>query len=96
VAGCDSLFATPVKKILDNPREYHGKTVTVRGEVKEVVGLLVIRYFVIDDGTASIPVITHKPLPVKGSKLTVKGAVTEAVALGDRQYLVIMEDGEKR
>jgi len=89
--GCSSLMATPIKKILDNPRDYSGKTVTVSGEVTELFSLFVIKYFVVKDRSGEIIVMTQKPLPAKGSQITVEGTVQEAFSLGDQQLLVIME-----
>jgi len=84
-------MATPIKKILDNPRDYSNKSVTVSGEVTELFSLFVIKYFVVKDGSGEIIVVSQNPLPAKGSKITVKGTVQEAFSLGDQQLLVIME-----
>jgi len=89
--GCGSLMATPIKKILDNPRDYSGKPVTISGEVTEIFSLVVIKYFVVKDRTGEIIVVTQKPLPKKGSKITAKGTVQEAFSIGDQQLIVIME-----
>ena len=89
--GCSSLTATPIKKILDNPRDYSGKPVTISGEVSEIFSLIVIKYFVVKDRTGEIIVVTQKPLPKKGSKITAKGTVQEAFSIGDQQLIVIME-----
>jgi len=96
IAGCGSLMATPIKKILDNPRDYSDKTVTVSGEVTETFSLLVIKYFVVKDRTGEITVVTAKPLPRKGSRITVKGTVQEAFSLGDQQLIVIVEPDEAK
>ena len=94
--GCSSFMATPIKKILDNPRDYSDKTVTVSGEVTETFSLLVIKYFVVKDRTGEITVVTAKPLPRKGSRITVKGTVQEAFSLGNRQLIVIVEPDEAK
>ena len=94
-AGCGSLMATPIKKILENPRVYDSKSVTVSGEVTELFSLIVIKYFVVKDSTGEIIVVTQKPLPQKGSRITVKGTVQEAFSLGDKQLIVIVEGEEK-
>jgi len=96
LAGCGSLVATPIKKILDNPRDYSGKSVRVTGEVTETFSLFVIKYFTVKDGTGEITVVTTKLLPQKGSKITVKGTVHEAFSLGDKQLIVIVEPAETR
>jgi aspartyl/asparaginyl-tRNA synthetase len=93
--GCSSLLATPIKKILDNPRDYSDKTVTVSGEVTETFSLLVIKYFTVRDDTGEITVVTTKPLPRKGSRITVKGTVQEAFSLGEQQVIVIVESDER-
>lgn len=90
-AGCSNLMATPIKKILDNPRDYSGKPVTVSGEVTEKFSFFVLKYFVIKDRTGEIVVVTQKPLPAKGSKITVRGTVQEAFSLGDQQLIVVVE-----
>ncbi len=93
--GCSGLFATPIKKILENPREYDGKPVKISGEVTEVFGLFAIRYFVVKDNTGEIVVVTKRPLPGKGIKIAVHGKVHEAFAIGDKQVVVIIENEEK-
>ena len=90
--GCERFMATPIKKILDNPRDYSGKTVTVSGDVTEVFSLFIIRYFMVKDSTGEIVIVTQKPLPRKGSKISVKGTVQEAFSLGDKQLIVIVEE----
>jgi hypothetical protein len=92
LAAC--TLATPIRSILDHPREYADKTVVVKGEVKEIFSLIVVKYFVIDDGTGRITVITGKPLPAKGERLKVKGTVREAFSLGDQSLTLIVEEPE--
>ena len=96
IAGCGSFMATPIKKILDNPRDYSGRTVRVAGEVTETFSLFVIKYFIVKDSTGEITVITTKPLPQRGLKVTVKGAVQEAFSLGNQQLIVIVEPEEAK
>mgnify|MGYP000607290458 CR=1 FL=1 len=81
-----------IKDITDHPRDYAGKQVQVRGEVKSVFSLIVVKYFTLDDGTGSITVVTEKPLPAKGERLTVKGKVEEGFSLGDQTLTLIVED----
>lgn len=91
-SGCNNMFATPIKKILDNPRDYSGKTVTIAGKVTEVVGLVFVQYFVVKDNTGEITVVTRRPLPRKDSQITVKGKVEQAFSIGDKQLIVIVEN----
>ncbi len=96
--GClvSCVMSTPIKKIIDNPRDYAGKTVTIAGEVGDVFSLVVLKYFVVKDATGEITVITKKPLPKQGTRIKVTGTVQEAFSIGDQQLIVIVEgDGEK-
>ena len=92
--GCDRFFTTDIGKILQNPRDYTGKTVTISGEVTEVFSFLVIRYFIVRDKTGEIAVVTERPLPKRGNKIKVKGRVEEAFSIGDKQLIVIVEKKE--
>ncbi len=91
LVGCSSLFSTPIGKIVENPRDYADKAVTISGEVTQVFSLLIIKYFTVKDSTGEIVVITEKPLPKPGAKMKVKGTVREAFSLGDKSVVVIIE-----
>ena len=95
LAGCAGMFATPIEKILQNPRDYSGKTVTVSGKVTEATGLIFMQYFVVKDKTGEITVITKRPLPRENTEITVKGKVEAAFSIGDKQLIVIVENEEK-
>lgn len=84
----------PIKQVLDNPRKYADRTVTVEGKVDEVFSLFVIKYFTVDDGTGTIGVITDRPLPAKGKTVKVTGTVKEAFSLGDQTLTVLVERSE--
>ena len=96
LTACDTLFPTPISKIVQSPRAYEGKEVTVSGTVAETFSLVVMRYFVIRDDTGEITVVTERSLPKKGEQLKVTGKVQEAFSLGDQQLIVIKEDPAKR
>jgi len=95
-AGCGGLFPTKIGDIVRDPRKYEGKEVTVSGEVKEVLALVVFKSFVLKDDTGEITVITSRILPAVGQKLKVTGTVKEAFALGTVKLLVIQERGDPR
>ncbi len=90
VTAC--VGTTPIRDIVDHPRDYAGREVTVQGEVKGVFSLFVVKYFTLDDGTGSITVITERPLPKKGERIRVRGRVEEAFSLGDQTLTLIVED----
>lgn len=96
LCSCDSLFTTPINKILENPRNYAGKTVTVSGEVTRVFSLVIVKYFVLRDSTGEVTIVTEKPLPKIGTKMKVKGTVEEAFSIGDQQLIVIFENGYRK
>jgi len=91
---CSSLFTTPISKILENPRNYTGKTVTVSGEVTRIFSLFIVKYFVVKDKTGEITIVTEKSLPKIGTKIKVKGTVKEAFSIGDQQLIVIFEKND--
>ncbi|MDA8093121.1 MAG: OB-fold nucleic acid binding domain-containing protein [Betaproteobacteria bacterium] len=83
--------AVPIKSILDNPREYADHTVTVQGKVTDVFSLVFVKWFTLNDGTASINVVTTRPLPAKGEQIRVTGTVKQAFSIGDEVLTVIVE-----
>lgn len=84
------LTATKIKEILDHPRNYEKKEITIYGTVTDVVSLLVVKYFEIEDDTGSIKVTTNRMLPQKGEKLQVKGALV-SIEVGPERWLVLRE-----
>jgi hypothetical protein len=92
--ACDaaySITATKIKDLLDHPRDYQSKDITVYGTVTNAVSLLVIKYYEIQDGTGSIKVVTDKLLPTRGEKLKVTGRMT-VVELGTERWVVLREN----
>lgn len=57
------LTATKIKEILDHPRNYENKEITIYGTVTGWASLLLVKYFEIQDDTGSIKVITKRVLP---------------------------------
>jgi len=94
-AACERISTTSIGSVIDKPRDYAGKNVTVSGEVKEIFSLFIIKYFVVRDKTGEIAVVSDKPLPKKGSTVRVTGTVKEAFSIGDQQLLVLVEEGGK-
>lgn len=90
LAGCKG--ATDIKKLLDDPAAYEGKTVRVAGTVKEAAGVLNYGVFVLDDGTGSIPVVTTVGgSPREGAKVGVEGTFRSAFTLGTKTVAAIEE-----
>ena len=95
LAAC-GVSSTPVSEILQKPRAYEGKQVTISGNVVETFSLVVLKYFMVRDATGEIAVVTQRPLPKKGEHIEVQGRVQEAFSIGDQQLIVIVEDSAKR
>lgn len=95
-AGCDRISSTSIGKIIEKPREYAGKPVTVSGEVTDVFSLFLVKYFTIRDRTGELAVVSDKALPKKGTQVKVHGTIQEAFSIGDKQLLVLIESGEKK
>jgi aspartyl/asparaginyl-tRNA synthetase len=91
--GCDlagRFTATKIKNILDHPRDYENKEVTVYGTVTESASLLLVKFFEIQDETGSIKVVTDRVLPQKGEKIRVTGRM-ESIELGPQRVIVLRE-----
>ena len=90
LAGCQGT--TEIKKLLDNPAAYEGKTVRVAGTVKESAGVLNYGVFRLDDGTGTIAVITKVGgAPRLGAKVGVEGTFRSAFTLGSESVAAIEE-----
>ncbi|HSD59934.1 MAG TPA: OB-fold nucleic acid binding domain-containing protein [Burkholderiales bacterium] len=90
VAACSP--STDIRDIVENPRKYADRTVTVRGEVQDTFGLGPIKYFTVRDSTGSLSVSTERPLPRQGERIRVTGQVKEAFSLGTQTSVVLVEE----
>ncbi|MDH3446021.1 MAG: hypothetical protein OEN50_19005 [Deltaproteobacteria bacterium] len=94
--GCDiidRLTATKIKEILDNPREYENKEVTVYGTVTDAASMLIVKYFEVQDDSGKIKVVTVRTLPAKGEKLKVTGR-TSVLEVGSERWVVLREKSD--
>ncbi len=92
-AACEGIGTTSIGNILNKPRDYTDRKVTISGEVTEIFSLFVVKYFVVQDKTGQIAVVSDKPLPQKGNTVRVTGTIKEAFSIGDQQLLVLVEEG---
>lgn len=93
--GCeliDRLTATDIKEILDHPRKYEDKEVTVYGTVTDAASMLIVKFFEIQDDTGKIKVVTDRVLPAKGEKIKVTGH-TSVIEVGSERWVVLREKG---
>lgn len=90
LAACSP--ATDIGSIVDNPRNYAERTVTVSGDVQDTFGLGAFKYYTLSDGSGSIRVMTERPLPKKGEHIRVTGKVQEAFTFGTQTSVVLVEE----
>ena len=95
LTGCDvanELTTTRIKDILDHPRKYENREVTIFGTVTDGASLLFVKYFEVRDKTGAIRVVTGRVLPKRGEKIRVTGTM-ESIEIGTEQLIVIRENG---
>ena len=91
--GCDTidkLTATNIKEILEHPRDYENKDITIYGTVTDATSIVIVKYFEIQDDTGKIRVVTDRSLPAKGEKLKVTGR-TGVLEVGSERWVVLRE-----
>ena len=91
--ACDQfnkLTATKIKNILDRPRDYENKEITIHGTVTESASILIAKYFILQDGTGSIRVFTDRTLPKTGEQLSVTGQL-QSIEFGAERWVVLRE-----
>jgi hypothetical protein len=95
--GCDSfnkLTATKIRDILDHPRDYENKDVTVSGTVTGASSFVFVKFFDLQDDTGSIKVVTNRVLPQTGEKIRVTGRM-ESIEIGPQRTIVLRERNPK-
>ena len=90
--GCGNLASTKIGDILEDPRQFDGKVVTVSGRVIDSVNILVLKYFVLSDATGEIVVVTERSVPRTGVRLKVKGRVNQSFSIVGKSIVVILEE----
>ena len=89
--SCSGLFTTRVGDILQHPRDYDGKIVTVAGTARSVTSIGPLRSFILDDGTGAIRVLTERAVPREGEAVKVEGTVQQSFAFFGDSLIVIHE-----
>lgn len=86
--------ATEIKKLLDDPAQYEGKTVRIAGEVTESAGALGYGVYQVKDGTGTLTVVNQTGsggVPRVGARVGVEGTFRSAFTVGSRSVAVLME-----
>ena len=92
--GCPD--AKPIKELLDDPSQHDGKTVRIAGTVKEAAGVMGYGAYQVDDGTATLTVVSQGGgAPRVGAKVGVEGTFRAAFTLGGRSLAVLSESKRK-
>src|ERR1043165_7225718 len=100
--GCDTYYklsSTKIRDIIDHPRDYANKEVTVYGTVTGSTSLVFVKFFELQDDTGSIKVVTNRVLPQNGEKIRVTGRM-DSIDFGPQRTIVLREqppppDGRK-
>lgn len=93
-AGCDAykkFSATKIRDILDHPRDYENKDVTVYGTVTESSSVIFVKFFELQDDTGRIKVVTNRVLPQNGEKVQVTGRM-QSIEIGPARTIVLREN----
>jgi hypothetical protein len=91
LTGCASV--TPIGQLLDNSSRYNGKTVRIKGEVKESAGLLGRGAYQVKDSTGTLTVVSETASPPRtGSTIGVKGVFQALITLGSKSLAVLREE----
>ena len=79
--GCSR--ATRIGDILDNPSQYEGKELTIKGTVGETAWFALVEKgaYQLGDDSGTIWVITSQPPPQKGQSISNKGKVQSAFSI---------------
>ncbi|MEO7476038.1 MAG: hypothetical protein ABIY46_11965 [Gemmatimonadales bacterium] len=90
LAGCAGV--TPISELLQNSSKYNGKTVRIKGEVKESAGLLGRGAYQIKDDTGQLTVVSQSSAPPpSGTAVGVKGVFEALLTIGSRSLAVLRE-----
>lgn len=80
-----------IKKIVENPTEYEGKEVTIKGNVKSSTNIQIVKFYYVTDGENEIIVFTKSAVPLEGVTIIVKGKVSQLLKIDDSQVTGIKE-----
>lgn len=91
--GCDTYYkvtSTKIRDVIDHPRDYASKEVTVYGTVTGSTSLVFVKFFELQDDTGSIKVVTNRVLPQNGEKIRVTGRM-DSIEFGPQRTIVLRE-----
>ena len=87
------VHTTSIQKIVNNPGDYTGKELAIKGEVTDRTSFFgALKFYKLKDTSGEMIVTTRKSLPEVKSSAVVKGRIDNAFALGDQKLLVFIEE----
>lgn len=86
--GCSN--SATVSDVVNHPRDYLDKEVSVRGKASEPFSLVLVNYFWLKEMNDSIAVVTTRPVPAPGEEVQVAGKI-HYMTLGTMRMLVLEE-----
>ncbi len=90
LAGCAGV--TPISELLANSTKYNGKTVRIKGEVRNAAGLLGRGAYQVNDKTGTLTVLSETASPPPAGVTTgVKGVFQSLFTLGSKSLAVLQE-----
>lgn len=92
INSCSRLNPIPIRDLLEHPREYEGKVVTIEGQITDNKSLLVVKYFKVKDSTGEIVVITNRMLPQIGQTERLRGRIDQTFSIGNSNMTVLIEE----
>jgi hypothetical protein len=94
LAGCAGV--TPIRDLLNDPSEYDGKTVRIKGEVQGAVGGLGVGAYEVKDKTGTLTVVSEDESPPRsGAEVGVTGKFQALLSLGFRSLAVLREESRE-
>lgn len=96
MGGCSRFDTTSIGDLLENPRAYEGKVVTIEGRVTDNKSLILVRYFKVKDGTGEMVVLTDRLLPKIGQTARVRGRLDQTFLIGNSGVTVLIEEPADR
>lgn len=85
---------TPIQKIIDNPKDYQGSTISIEGTVTKTFKLFGYSRYTLTDETGSITVVGQDILPTTGDKIKVVGHIDQWWSIGSFSKIVFRPDQE--
>ncbi|OGP68134.1 MAG: hypothetical protein A2W27_07475 [Deltaproteobacteria bacterium RBG_16_44_11] len=87
------VHTTSIQKIVNNPGDYTGKELAIKGEVTDRTSFFgALKFYKLKDKSGDVIVITRKSLPEVRSSAIVKGRIDDAFTLGDQKLVVFREE----